>query len=215
MTAERDDLREKLLEAALAHVPFDGWTQTALAAGARDCGLDAADALIAFPGGLGELLEFHHRVADCNLLVELEQREIQSLKIRERIALAVRLRLEQNTRHREAIRQALAFLAMPQNAPLGARCLYRTVDAIWYACGDTATDFNFYTKRGLLAGVYAATVLYWLNDKSEDFADSWAFLDRRIADVMKIQQLRGRFEKLAENLPDPFRLLRHPAGRRR
>ncbi|MGH6959407.1 MAG: COQ9 family protein [Dongiaceae bacterium] len=215
MTTDRDDLREELLEATLAHVPFDGWTQTALATGARDCSIDAADALNAFPGGLAELLEFYHHVADRNLLVELERRDVQSLKTRQRITLAVRLRLEQNANHREAIRQALAFLALPQNAPLGARCLYRTVDAIWYACGDTATDFNFYTKRGLLAGVYAATVLYWLNDKSEEFADTWAFLDRRIGDVMKIQQLRGRFDRFAENLPDPFRLFRHPAGRRR
>ena len=213
MAHDRDALRAELLEAALGHVPFDGWSQAAFNAAVRELNADPALALNAFPGGMAELLEFHNRRADQRMVEELTRRDIATLKIRERIALAVRTRLEQNARHREAIRQALSFLAMPHNAPLGARCLYRTVDAIWYAAGDKSTDFNFYTKRGLLAGVYGATVLFWLNDKSEGFADSWGFLDRRIADVMTIQRLRGRLDKLAQKLPDPFRLLRGMARR--
>jgi ubiquinone biosynthesis protein COQ9 len=213
MAHDRDQLREALLEAVLNHVPFDGWSPLAFNAAVKELKEDPALALNAFPGGMSELLEFYHRRADQRMIAELERRNIGALKIRERIALAVRTRLEQNGRHREAIRQALSFLAMPHNAALAARCLYRTVDAIWYAAGDRSTDFNFYSKRGLLAGVYGATVFYWLNDKSEGCADSWGFLDRRIADVMKIQQWRGRLDKFAEKLPDPFRLLRGLARR--
>jgi ubiquinone biosynthesis protein COQ9 len=97
---------------------------------------------------------------------------------------------------------------MPQNAALSARLLYKTVDAIWYAIGDRSTDFNFYTKRALLAGVYGSTVLYWLEDKSEGQAESWGFLDRRIADVMRVPQGLARLGKLGERFPDPLKLLR-------
>jgi len=211
---DRDAQRTALLKATLPHVPFDGWTRTALMAGARDAGIEPALADNAFPGGMAELLEFYHRHADLEMVRALEARpDLATMKTREKVALAVRLRLEANTGHREAIRQALSFLALPTNAPLGAKCLYRTVDAIWYAVGDKATDFSFYTKRGLLAGVYSATVLYWLNDKSEDSTATWSFLDRRIADVMKIYELRARLDRFAGQLPDPFRLFRRPAGR--
>jgi ubiquinone biosynthesis protein COQ9 len=211
---DRDDQRAALLKATLPHVPFDGWTSTALMAGARDAGIESALADNAFPGGMAELLEFYHRHADIEMVRALEARpDLATLKTREKVALAIRLRLEAEAGHREAIRQALSFLALPTNAPLGAKCLYRTVDAIWYAAGDKTTDFSFYTKRGLLAGVYSATVLYWLNDKSEGSAQTWTFLDRRIADVMKIYELRARFDRFAERLPDPFRLFRRPAGR--
>ena len=211
---DRDAQREALLKTTLPHVPFDGWTRTAFLAGARDAGIEPALADNAFPGGMAELLEFYHRQADLEMVRALEARsDIASLKTREKVALAIRLRLEANAGHREAIRQALSFLALPTNAPLGAKCLYRTVDAIWYAAGDKATDFSFYTKRGLLAGVYCATVLYWLSDKSDGSAETWTFLDRRIADVMKIYELRARLDRFVDQLPDPFRLFRRPAGR--
>jgi ubiquinone biosynthesis protein COQ9 len=211
---DRDTQREALLKATLPHVPFDGWTRTALQAGARDAGIEPALADNAFPGGMAELLEFYHRHADIEMVRALQAHpDLATLKTREKVALAIRLRLEAEAGHREAIRQALAFLALPSNAPLGAKCLYRTVDAIWYAAGDKATDFSFYTKRGLLAGVYSATVLYWLNDKSEGSAETWTFLDRRIADVMKIYELRARVDRFVDQFPDPFRLFRRPAGR--
>jgi len=211
---DRDAQRAALLKATLPHVPFDGWTRTAFLAGARDASVEQALADNAFPGGMAELLEFYHRQADLEMVRALEARpDLAALKTREKVALALRLRLEAEAGHREAIRQALSFLALPTNVPLGAKCLYRTVDAAWYAVGDKATDFSFYTKRALLAGVYSATVLYWLNDKSDGFAETWTFLDRRIADVMKIYELRARFDRFAEQLPDPFRLFRRPAGR--
>jgi len=210
---DRETQREAILKATLGHVAFDGWTRTALLAGARDAGIEQVLADNAFPGGMTELLDFYHRHADIEMVRALETHDLAGMRTRDKVALAVRLRLESNAGHREAIRQALSFLALPQNAPLGVKCLYRTVDAIWYAAGDKATDFSFYTKRALLAGVYASTVLYWLNDKSEGFAETWAFLDRRIADVMKIYEIRARFDRFAGQLPDPFRLFRRTASR--
>ena len=206
-----DELRERLLDAALVHVPFDGWTPAVLNAAARDIGVPHALALNAFPGGAAEMIEFWNRRSDQRMLAALEARDLSQLRFRDRVALAVRLRLEAAT-HREAVRRGLSFLSLPQNAAIGTRCLYRTVDAVWHGLGDRSTDFSFYTKRGLLAGVYAATVLYWLDDRSEGSAATWAFLDRRIADVMKITELRQRMERglerIAEYVPDPFGILR-------
>jgi ubiquinone biosynthesis protein COQ9 len=197
-----------LLRAVLRHVPFDGWSPAALKAGAGDLGLDLPKALLQVPGGMSELAELFHEEADRQMLEALAQYDLGKLKIRERIALAVRLRLAPWNGEREAVRRLLGFLAQPQEAPRAARLLYRTVDAIWHGIGDRSTDYNFYTKRALLAGVISSTALYWLEDKSQGCADSWAFLDRRIADVMKIPAQIGRAKKLFEKLPDPMRLLR-------
>jgi ubiquinone biosynthesis protein COQ9 len=210
---DSEALREKLIDAAIAHVPFDGWGDKALAAAARDLGIDPALVHNAFPGGGIEMIEFHSRLADRRMVADFEQADTTGLKLREKVALAVRLRLSANTAHREAIRRALTILALPLHAALAARLLYRTVDAIWYGLGDKSTDYNFYTKRVLLAGVYSATLLYWINDKSAENAETWAFVDRRIAEVMLIPQAMGRLGKLARKLPDPFRLLRRRPAR--
>ncbi len=197
-----ESTRRRLLDATLNHVPFDGWTMTALQRAAADLGLDAATAVNAFPGGAAELIAFHSAEADRQMLDALQPLDLPGMRVRDRIAAAVRLRLEQNTAHREAIRRALAFLALPQNGPLGLKCLYRTVDAMWYAAGDTSTDYNFYTKRLLLSGVYSSTLLFWLNDESEDFAETWAFLSRRIDEVLKIGGNLGKGVKSLLDLPD-------------
>lgn len=199
--------RDRVLDAALVHVPFDGWSERALAQGAIDAGYDASMAVRVFPRGGIEAVEHFSRRADKRMMEELGQRDLRAVKIRERVALAVRTRLEANAAHREAIRRAIALLALPSNAPLAAKLLYRTVDAIWYACGDTATDYNFYTKRALLAAVYAATVPYWLEDGSEGSADTYAFLDRRIAEVMKVPGLIKDVQDRLGRLPNPFRVL--------
>ncbi|MDJ0948925.1 MAG: COQ9 family protein [Alphaproteobacteria bacterium] len=209
-----DKMRAEILHATLPHIAFDGWTMSAAEAGAADAGYKPGDAVRAFPGGPVEMIVFFSRQADRDTMAEMEKRGAAELKVRERVTLGVRLRLEQNTQHREAIRRALAVLSFPQNAALGAQCLYRTVDAIWYAAGDTATDYNFYTKRGLLAGVYSATLLYWLNDNSEGFADTWSFLDRRIADVMAVPKTLGQIGKRFERMPNPLRVFA-PGPRRR
>lgn len=214
-TFDRDAVREAIIDAALPHVPFDGWTQATLQHGAADAGHDKVMALRVFPGGPVEAVEFWSHLADRRMLAALEQRDLSAMKVRERIATAIRVRLEQTAGHREAVRRALSLLAMPLNAGRGPALLWRTVDAIWYAAGDTATDFNYYTKRGLLAGVYSATLLCWLEDRSEGFATTWSFLDRRIGEVMRVPQALSGLRKRLETLPTPFSFLRNgPFGRR-
>jgi ubiquinone biosynthesis protein COQ9 len=202
------DIRDTIIEKALPHVAFDGWTVTALSAGARDAGLDAARAELAFPGGPIEAIRHFSAWLDRRMLEALEKRDLKAMKIRQRIATAVMTRLALAQPHREAVRRSLGVLALPHNAPVALGLLYRTVDAMWHAAGDTATDFNFYTKRGLLAGVVSATTLYWLNDDSEGQADTRQFLDRRIAEVMEVPKILGRLAKLGESMPRPWKVLR-------
>jgi ubiquinone biosynthesis protein COQ9 len=140
----------------------------------------------------------------------MEKEGIPALKIRDRIKSAVRLRLERHAGPREAARRALSTLSMPLNAGLALKLLYKTVDAMWYAAGDTSTDFNFYTKRATLAGVYSSTLLYWLNDRSPGAEATWAFLDRRIDDVMKFEKLKGQ----VRSWTGPRRPGARPAARR-
>ena len=204
-TLPADETRDRLLVAALPHVPFDGWSEKALATAAAELGLEPEEARRAFPGGPVALVVYHAAYADRRMEEALKQTDLTELRVRERIALAVRLRLEQNAQHREAIRGALPILAQPANGPQALHSLYRTVDTVWFAVGDRTTDFGFYSKRALLAGVYLSTLLYWLNDGSEGAQASWAFLDRRIADVMRIQTMRAR---LARFRPPDLGLLR-------
>jgi len=204
--------RDKLVDAIMPHVPFDGWTDTAFRAGAADCGIDLPRALNAFPGGMAELLAYNHQRNDALMISALAKEDAGGGKIRDRITRAVRLRLELVAGQREAIRSGLSFLLLPENAPLGPKLLYGTVDAIWLAIGDKSTDFSFYTKRALLAAVYSATFLYWLNDKSDGQAASWAFLDRRIGEVMKIPQIKGQIRSVFDRLPNPLGLFARAAG---
>jgi ubiquinone biosynthesis protein COQ9 len=187
-----DGSRDRVLDAVLFNVAFDGWGPAGVRAAVRDGAITAEEAAVAFPGGATEMIAYHSTRADRRMVEELERRDPASLKLRDRITLAIRVRLEQNAAHREAVRRALAVLALPLHAPLAARLLYRTVDAMWYAVGDRSADFSFYTKRATLAGVYSSTVLYWLNDRSEGAASTWAFLDRRIEDVMRIERLKAQ-----------------------
>ncbi len=206
--------RDRLMLAALPHVAFDGWTATALATGAHDAGLDEIDARRLFPGGAAELVRAFADWADARMVERMAACDLETMAVRDRIGLAVRVRIEAVAPYREAVRRGLSHFALPANAASGLKTLYRTVDAMWYAAGDRAADFGFYTKRGLLAGVFSATLVYWLDDTSDGFEATWAFLDRRIADVMRIQRLRGRLERAAGALPDPFRLFAALAPKR-
>lgn len=205
---DHDAVRRAILEAALQHVPFDGWSQPALNAGARDAGHDETMVVRVFPGGPIDAILFWSRDADRRMLAELAALDVAKMKVRERIATAVRLRLQAVVHHREALRRALGVLALPHNAPRGAELTWRTVDAIWWAAGDTATDWNFYSKRTLLAGVYGTTLLRFLDDRSEGSAETWAFLDRRIADVMRVPQALAGVQRQFARLPNPLALLR-------
>jgi len=204
--AERE--REALVEAMLPDVAFDGWSRPALRAAARRIGIPAAEALALFPNGAASLVACFSRWADRRMLDQLGSLPLDQPRIAERIARAIITRLEVIAPWREAVRRALSVLVLPQHTPLGLRLLYETVDAAWYGAGDSATDFSFYTKRVTLAAIYAATLLYWLEDSSPDFADTRAFLDRRLAAVAVIGRARQRLETAIERLPNPVRLLR-------
>jgi ubiquinone biosynthesis protein COQ9 len=206
-------IKQRLLDAALPKVAFDGWSARTLTRAANDAGVSGDDLLLACPRGAIDLVEFWVARADREMLAGIAPEELAAMKVRERVATLVRRRLEPLLAHKEAVRGAMGLLALPANAGLALKQLYRTVDAIWYAAGDTATDWNFYSKRALLAGVYSAALLYWLNDRSEGAADTWRFLDRRLDDVMKLQGVTARVRKLGEKLPDPFQLLRRAQGR--
>ena len=206
----KENVKEKdeLLLATLSHVAFDGWSVAALRAGARDAGVNEAAALALFPRGPIELVEWFSAWADRAMLERLTALPLAEMKVRERVAAGVRARLAALLPHREAARRALAVLAQPHNAPLALKLLYRTVDAIWYAAGDTATDFNFYTKRALLAAVYGATMLCWFEDRSPDGGDTEAFLARRLDDAMALPKVVERLRAAADRLPNPLRFLR-------
>ena len=208
MTEDLVLTRDRILLATLPHVAFDGWTRRALKAGVADAGLTKDMALRAFPGGINQLVDHLAEWADRRMLEELDAVDLESMRVRDRVQTCVRVRLQVLEGYRESIRRLLSYLAMPQNAPLAVRLTWRTVDAIWYAAGDQASDFNYYTKRGLLTPVYATTVLYWLADDSEGSANTWAYLERRIGDVMKIPAYQSRLKKALSSLPQPFRLFR-------
>jgi ubiquinone biosynthesis protein COQ9 len=200
--------RENILRATLVHVPFNGWSKAALDRGIRDSGVEGPPARLAFQGGMDELAEYYCRFADERMLAALDDDAVAAMPMRARINHVVRLRLEQAETEREAVRALMSWLALPGNQALGARCLYRTVDAMWHGVGDTSTDFNFYSKRALLAGILAATVLYWLVDDSEGREATWVFLGRRVDDVLGIEKAKARVRSAISKLPDPFDILK-------
>ncbi|MFD1797689.1 COQ9 family protein [Paracoccus aurantiacus] len=182
------DTRDRLAEAALTHVPFDGMNAAALRAGARDIGLasDVADAF--FPNGGADLAAWVHRQGDARLAAWMAHET--DGKIRDRIAAALAKRLE--FADAELVRAASSVLALPQNQPLAARLLWETADRIWSGIGDMSQDVNWYSKRATLSAVYAATVLYWLGDTSEAHTDTRDFIDRRIEDVMRFEKFKAK-----------------------
>lgn len=212
---ERQASCDRLLLAALPHIAFDGWTNKAFLAGIADCAMDESDFRRFFPGGMRDAIGHFSDWADRRMVASLADHALDDLPIRQRVALAVRLRFEALAPYREAVRRTLGLLALPPNAALGARCLYRTVDAVWYAIGDRSADFNFYSKRALLAAVLSTTTLYWLDDKTDGCEASWTFLDRRIADVLKIPALGNRLRRLSDRLPDPLGVFRAVRARAR
>lgn len=197
--------RDRLLLATLPHVAFESWSGAALRAGCADAGLAAEQGKLIFPDGAREMIAHWSAWSDRQMLETIHLRpDFDALRVRERIAAAVRARVSVNGPWRETLRRTIALLALPPNAALGLSCTWRTLDAIWYACGDSSSDFSFYSKRATLAGVYGATVLYWLDDSSEESADTWAFLDRRIDDVMRLPKLRGQLQNIFFRMLPPL-----------
>lgn len=201
--------RTALIEAILPEVAFDGWSRAALRHAAPRAGLTAAEALALFPRGAPDLVAAFSRWADRQTLDRLEASPLEPLRTAEKVALAIATRLEILAPWREAVRRGLGVLALPQHALLGLRLVYETVDGIWYAAGDGSTDFSFYTKRATLAAIWTASVLYWLEDRSEAFAATRAFVERRLDDAERIGRMRRGLADTARRLPNPLRLL-HP-----
>ena len=194
MTNADRDPKEALLDAALPHVPFDGWTAATFRAAVDESGVEPALARALFPRGAVDLALAFHKRGDAAMLKRLEEEDLSGLRFRDRIAAAVRFRLEA-VEDRELVRRGTTLFSLPQYAADGAKAIWETCDAIWSALGDSSEDVNWYTKRATLAGVYGATVLYWLGDDSPGHENSWAFLDRRIDNVMQIEKAKAQIRK--------------------
>lgn len=207
------DLRERLLLAALDEVPFSGFSHETLRRAAGAVGMAPDEVAAVFPRGPAGLVEAFSHWADARMSERMAA-GVEGVRVSDRVKQALRLRIEVLVPHREASRRATAFLALPQNAPLAASLLFATVDAIWRAAGDRSSDFSYYTKRATLAGVYGATLLYWLADSSNEYADTWTFLDSRIADVMRFEAFKAAARAATAKMPDPFGLLARFGARR-
>jgi ubiquinone biosynthesis protein COQ9 len=201
-TSRSDDaLREAVLNAALPHAAFDGFTDMVLQKAGAEAGLVKADVARLFEDGPISLVEYFSTRTDAEMERRLAEMDLKGLKIRERIATAVKTRLAILKPHKEAARRAAALLSLPMHAALGARLVYRTVDAMWRAAGDTSTDFNFYTKRGILAGVYGSTAMRWFNDTSEDEKATDEFLAARIENVMQFEKFKAKAKDALSSFP--------------
>ena len=186
-----EQIRERLALAIGENAVFDGWTQAAVDAAAGSAGVHLDQARLAVPKDQAGKIDLYIRGVDRALADWFTPQRLERLKIREKIRSIVWKRLEIQAPAREAVRRALSILAMPQNVPAALKIGWRTSDLMWRIAGDTSTDYNHYTKRMMLGGVYASTLLVWLNDQTEGWAETASFLDRRIDDVMKIEKMKA------------------------
>jgi ubiquinone biosynthesis protein COQ9 len=187
--------RAAVIDAALAHVAFDGWTDRTLAHAVEDAGVDPGLSRLAFPRGGVDLALAYHKARDAALAAELAEADLLGLRFRDRIAHAVMRRLELVEAEREAVRRGVALFALPHHAADGARAIWHTADAIWTALGDTSRDFAWYSKRTTLSAVYSSALLYWLGDESPGAAATRAFVSRRIDNVMQVEQVKARLRE--------------------
>ena len=202
-----DELRIALAPLVPKHAAFDGWTDEALAMAAGELDVPAARARLAFPGGAPQMIDAWFDSIDVVMLHAFPPERIGAMKIRERIRELVLFRLVGMLPQREALRRATAILAQPQNLGLAAKLAWRAADRMWRVAGDKATDFNHYTKRAILTGVYGSTTLVYLDDNSDDLADTRAFLNRRIDDVMNFEKVKASWRGGRERLPSLSRFL--------
>nr|WP_076069024.1 COQ9 family protein [Sphingomonas montana] len=210
-----DELRVALAPILPMHAAFDGWGEAALGQAAAELDVPADRARLAFPGGAVDMIDAWFACVDDEMAIRAPAPMLRARKIRDRITRLVAARLDTIEMHREALRRALAILAMPQNAGRAARLGWRAADRMWRLAGDTAVDLAFYTKRLTLAGVYAATLLVFMDDQSDNFVDTRAFLDRRIAGVMRFEKLKAQLKPDPDRMFSPVRFLgrlRYPAS---
>ena len=209
-----DEVRTRIAADIAANAAFDGWDDAARDLAAEMAGIDRDIAALAFPGGAVDMIDAWFAAIDAAMIDALPDATFATMKIRQRITAMVEARLAAAAPLRESLRRAVSILAMPQNVARGAALGWRTVDLIWARAGDTATDYNHYTKRGILFAVYAATVTVFLDDDSEQHADTRAFLARRIDGIMRFEKAKAGFLKRIEHRPSLSRFvgrLRYPA----
>ena len=195
-----EQLRRELALAVGENAVFDGWTRTAVESAAAQLGVDPVQGRLAMPKTQAGMIDVYIQEVDRALEAYFTPERLSGMKIREKIRALVWHRLEIMGPAREAVRRALAILAMPQNLPLALRISWRTADLMWRIAGDTSTDFNHYTKRMTLGAVYGSTLLAWLDDESEGWSDTAAFLDRRIDDVMRFERFKADWRGSSEHL---------------
>jgi ubiquinone biosynthesis protein COQ9 len=188
-----DRAKSLILQAALPHVAFDGWSETTFQAAITDSGQDPALARALFPRGGIDLAVAYHRAGDGAMLATVSAQDLTLMRYRDRVAHAIRLRLQ--SADKELVRRASTLFSMPQHGAEGAALIWATSDAVWTALGDTSRDVNWYSKRASLSAVYGSTVLFWLGDKSDQDSDTWAFLDRRIENVMQFEKFKAGLQK--------------------
>ncbi|MGR3760595.1 COQ9 family protein [Roseobacteraceae bacterium NS-SX3] len=187
-------IKDQLLDAALLHVAFDGWSETTFRAAVQDTGVEEALARAVCPRGAMDLALAYHARGDRLMLERLRSEDLTGMRFRDKIAAAVRFRLEA-IEDKEAVRRGATLFALPQNAAEGAKAVWGTVDAIWTALGDGSDDINWYTKRASLAAVYSAVLLYWLGDDSLNHQATWDFLDRQIGGVMQFEKMKAGLQQ--------------------
>lgn len=209
-----DEIRAALASEIAANAAFDGWGDAA-----RDMAADAAEvdrgvAKLAYPGGAVDMIDAWFAQIDRAMIAAVPAKQLSAMKIRAKIAALVEARIDAVAPNREALRRAFAILAMPQNIAAAARLGWRTVDLMWRLAGDTATDYNHYTKRGILLGVYGATMTVLLDDESDGLTDTRAFLQRRIDGIMRFEKTKADFLRRTQHRPSISRFigrLRYPA----
>ncbi len=199
MAQTTDPFKTKFLLAALPDVPFDGWTTELMERTATRLKLSDGKLAAAFPDGIRDLVIYFSVWATEETLKKLKKMDLDSMRVRDRITAGVRTRLEILHPYKQAVSSALAFMALPPQNLLLPKQIWHTADRLWWAAGDTATDYNHYTKRLLLSGVLTSTTLYWLNDTSKNNELTWGFLDRRIENVLKIGQKMAQFKQRKES----------------
>ncbi|MDH5454143.1 MAG: COQ9 family protein [Paracoccaceae bacterium] len=200
--------KESLLDCALTHVAFDGWSDACFLAAAADAGIEPAMARVICPRGAVDLAVAYHKRGDAAMVEGLAKTDLAALRYRDRVALAVKLRLQ--AADVEIVRRGAVLFSLPVNAAIGAGLIWGTADAIWRALGDTSDDINWYSKRATLAGVYSSTVLFWLGDMSGSNAATWDFLERRIDDVMRVEKIKAQVRDnpfLSRVLAGPMKIL--------
>jgi len=214
MPTPLEAIRLKLALAVGEHAAFDGWTSKAVDSAAAQLDIDPAQARLAFPKDAPHMIEAWIQGVDAAMEAHFTPKRIAAMKVRDRIRALIWYRLETMGSAREAVRTALSILAMPSNVPLALRIGWHSADLMWRLAGDTATDYNHYTKRMILSGVYGSTLLAWLDDQSEGWTETGAFLDRRLAGVMRFEKWKAAWRGNDLHRPSLTRFLgrlRYPA----